>query len=157
MGGSTALLAANGEPLVRAIAEDSAFADLGDLLEVQVPKVSGLPGFFTPGMIVAARALIGVDLYSIRPVDVMPRLAASHVPVLIIHGEADSYVPPINARRLAESYGPGVETYFVPSAGHVEARLKQSAEYDERLRSFLDRTAASTGQSASARGLPPAR
>src|SRR5258708_34405858 len=61
-------------------------------------------------MVLGVRGLIGVDLYSIRPVDSMPRLAAANVPVLVIHGEADTYVPPINAHRLAASYGLRVET-----------------------------------------------
>jgi fermentation-respiration switch protein FrsA (DUF1100 family) len=135
------LLAAADEPTVRAVAEDSGYADLGDLLEDQVPKVSGLPTFFTPGMVLAVRGLIGVDLYSIRPVDAMPRLAAAGVPALIIHGEADTYVPPANARRLAVSYGPRIETLYVPGAGHVEAHVQSPAIYDERLRAFLDRSA----------------
>jgi pimeloyl-ACP methyl ester carboxylesterase len=140
MGGSTALLTAADEPAVRAVAEDSGYADLGDLLDDQVPKVSGLPGFFTPGMVLAVRGLIGVDLYSIRPVDVMPRLAAANIPVLVIHGSADSYVPPVNAQRLAASYGPRVETLFIPAAGHVESHLRAPTLYDDRLRSFLDRS-----------------
>ena len=142
MGGSTALLTAADEPAVRAVAEDSGYADLGDLLDEQVPKVSGLPAFFTPGMALAVRALIGADLYAIRPVDVMPGLAVRGVPVLIIHGEADTYVPPVNARRLAASYGPGVETLFIPEAGHVEGHLQSPSVYDDRLRTFLDRSAA---------------
>ncbi len=142
MGGSTALLTAADEPAVRAVAEDSGYADLGDLLDEQVPKVSGLPAFFTPGMALAVRALIGVDLYAIRPVDAMPGLAARGVPVLIIHGEADTYVPPVNARRLAASYGPSVETLFIPEAGHVEGHLQSPSVYDDRLRTFLDRSAA---------------
>lgn len=141
MGGATALLTAADDPGVRAVAVDSAYADLGDLLDDQVPKVSGLPAFFTPGMVLAARGLFGVDLYAIRPVDAMPGLAAAGVPVLIIHGEADTYVPPVNAQRLAVSYGPGVETLSVPGAGHVEAHLHAPATYDARLRSFLDRSA----------------
>jgi len=141
MGGATALLTAADEPAVRAVVEDSGYADLGDLLDQEVPKASGLPGFFTPGMVLAVQALVGVDLYAIRPVDAMPRLAAAAVPVLIIHGEADSYVPVVNARRLADSYGPRAETLFVPGAGHVESRLKAPATYDDRLRAFLDRSA----------------
>src|SRR6185295_13819331 len=88
MGGATALLTALDEPAVRAVAEDSGYADLGDLLDVEVPKASHLPPLFTPGMALAVRALIGVDLYAIRPVDGMPRLAAEGVPVLFVHGDA---------------------------------------------------------------------
>jgi pimeloyl-ACP methyl ester carboxylesterase len=141
MGAATALLTAADEPAVRAVVEDSGYADLGDLIDVQVPKQSGLPTFFTPGMVLAVHGLIGVDLYTIRPVDAMPRLAAAGVPVLVIHGEADTYVLPINARRLAESYGPRVETLLIAGAEHVESHVQAPAVYDERVRAFLDRSA----------------
>jgi len=141
MGGATALLTAIDEPAVRAVAEDSGYADLGDLIEVEAPKASGLPPFFTPGMALAVRALIGVDLYAIRPVDGMPHLAAAGVPVLFVHGETDTYVPLVNARRLATSYGPRAETLFVPGAGHVESHLKSPATYDAALLAFLARSA----------------
>jgi pimeloyl-ACP methyl ester carboxylesterase len=141
MGGATVLLTAADDKAVRAVAEDSGYADLGELIDVQVPRLSGLPSFFTPGMVLAVRDLIGVDLYTIRPSDAMPQLARADVPVLIIHGEADTYVPPINARRLAAAYGPGAETLFIPGAGHVEGHVVAPTTYDERLRSFLDRSA----------------
>jgi uncharacterized protein len=141
MGGATALLTAADDSAVRAVAEDSGYADLRELIDIQVPKASGLPSFFTPGMVFALRGLTGVDLYSIRPGDAMPRLASAGVPVLIIHGEDDTYVPPINARRLAAAYGPGAEIFFIPGAGHIEGHVVAPAAYDERLRSFLDRGA----------------
>ncbi|MCA1648381.1 MAG: hypothetical protein LC797_23955 [Chloroflexi bacterium] len=56
------MLTAADEPAVRAVAEDSGYADLSDLLDEQVPQVSGLPSFFIPGMVLATRVLVGVDL-----------------------------------------------------------------------------------------------
>jgi pimeloyl-ACP methyl ester carboxylesterase len=138
MGGATALLTAATEPAVRAVVEDSGYADLADLLAEQVPKASGLPGFFTPGMVLAVNQLLGVDLYAIRPVDGVPALAAAAVPLLVIHGAEDTYVPPVNAQRLAAAYGPGVQTFLVPGAGHVEGHMTAPALYEERVRTFLD-------------------
>jgi pimeloyl-ACP methyl ester carboxylesterase len=137
MGAATAMLSAEGEDTVRAVVEDSGYADLGELLEVQVPRASGLPSFFTPGVVVAVRALLGVDLDEIRPIDGLPRLAAAGVPLLVIHGLDDTYVPPSHGVRLAAAYGPKAQTYFVPGAGHVEGRQVDPQAYDARLRDFL--------------------
>jgi fermentation-respiration switch protein FrsA (DUF1100 family) len=137
MGGATAMLTAESDVSVKALVEDSGFADLGELLEVEVPRASGLPSFFTPGMVFAVRTLLGVDLNAIRPIDGLPRLAASGVPFMVIHGLDDVYVPPSHGRRLAAAYGPRAETLFVPGAIHIQSHLVAPELYDERLRSFL--------------------
>jgi pimeloyl-ACP methyl ester carboxylesterase len=139
MGGATALLVAESEPLVRAVVEDSGYADLNELLDDQVPKQSGLPAFFTPGMVLAANGLLGMNVYGIRPVDGVPTLAVDGVPLLVIHGDADTYVPPKNARRIAAAYGPGVETLYLPNAKHIESHSVAPATYNARLRAFLAR------------------
>jgi fermentation-respiration switch protein FrsA (DUF1100 family) len=140
MGGATALLAAETDPLVRTVVEDSGYADLNELLDEEVPKQSGLPAVFTPGMVLAAEAVLGINVYAIRPIDGVPALAAAGVPLLIIHGDADTYVPPKNARRIAAAYGPRVETLYLPEAGHIESHCVAPALYDARLRTFLARS-----------------
>lgn len=137
MGGATALLMAEMDPSVRAVVEDSGYADLASLIDVQVPIASGLPPAFTPGMLLATRVLLGVDLYAIRPIDGVPALAAARVPLLVIHGVADTYVPPINGRQIAAAYGPQAETLFVPGAGHIESHMTVPAEYDARVLAFF--------------------
>jgi len=138
MGASTSLLLAPSEPRVRAIAEDSGYADLGAILDDLAPKASGLPGFFTPGMVLLARPLVGVDAYAIRPIDGVPTLAARGIPLMVVHGEADSTVPPDNGHRLAAAYGHGASTYFVPGAGHVRSYENDPNQYLARLTAFLD-------------------
>jgi pimeloyl-ACP methyl ester carboxylesterase len=142
MGGATVLLTAASEPLVRTVVEDSAYAELGELIESQVPKASHLPAFFTPGMALVARPLVGMDVYAIRPIDHVGALAARGVPLLVIHGEDDTTVPFSHAQRIAAAYGPSVKTLFVSDAGHVRSYAADPARYLETIDTFLD--AAST-------------
>jgi pimeloyl-ACP methyl ester carboxylesterase len=138
MGGATVLLAAPDEPLVRAVAEDSGYADLRNLLDTEVPKGSGLPGFFTPGVVFAARPIVGGDLYAVRPVDGAPILATRGVPLLVIHGQADDFVHIENGYRIAAAYGANVQTYYVSGAGHVRNYEVDPATYIARLAAFFD-------------------
>ncbi len=139
MGASTAMLSAASDPLVRTVAEDSGFADLNGLLECQLPKRSGLPRLFTPGVLFAARALLGLDARSIRPIDQIPWLAVRKIPLMVIHGEDDTMVPADHGRRVAAAYGPGAEALFVPDAEHVESYAASPAAYLARLIAFFDR------------------
>jgi fermentation-respiration switch protein FrsA (DUF1100 family) len=138
MGGATVLLDAADEPLVRAVVEDSGYAELGDLVDTEVPKASHLPGFFTPGMVLMAKPLVGIDVYAIRPIDHVAALAARGVPLLVIHGEADTTIPFSHGQRIAAAYGPTVKTLFVPGAEHVRSYESHPAMYLETLETFLD-------------------
>jgi pimeloyl-ACP methyl ester carboxylesterase len=139
MGAATSLLAAAADSRVHAVAEDSGYADLGEVLAKQVPKASHLPRAFTPGTLLMARLLLGVDALAIRPIDGLPALTRRGVPLLIIHGEADDVIPLRHGRRLAAAYGPGAQTLFVPHAGHVRAYLADPDTYLDRLISFFAR------------------
>ncbi len=141
MGAATVLLVAPTETGVHAVVEDSGYAELPTVLDQQVPNYSGLPPLFTPGGVLAASVLTGVNLYSIRPVDGVATLAARNIPLLIIHGKADQLVPVGHARRLAAAYGQRVETFFVPGADHVGAFKTDPAMYFKRLDEFLQRAA----------------
>ena len=137
MGAATSMLQAAADSRIRALVEDAGYADLGDILDVQVPRVSGLPGFFTPGTIFLARPLLGVDAYAIRPVDAIRSLATRGVPLLVIHGEADSLIPASHGRRIAAAYGPGAHTHFVTGAEHVRSYLTDPASYLSRVLPFF--------------------
>src|SRR5205807_21099 len=54
MGAAAMLLDAPTEPNVRAVVEDSGYAELASLVNEQVPNYSGLPPLFTPGTVLAA-------------------------------------------------------------------------------------------------------
>src|SRR5579863_7557840 len=94
LGAATLLLAAAQTPVIEALVSDSAYADILPILEREVPKGDHLPPLFTPGVLLAARALYGIDFYHVRPVDVVASLAPR--PILFIHGTADTYIPPTN-------------------------------------------------------------
>lgn len=139
MGAATSMLAASADLRVRALVEDSGYSELVGLLNVELPKASGLPGFFTPGTLLMTRLLVGADVYAIRPIDGLHGIATRGIPLLVIHGEADALVPVDHGHRLAAAYGPHAETLFVPGAEHANSYNVDPATYLARLSDFFDR------------------
>lgn len=123
MGAATLLMATAREPAIKAVVSDCAYSDIVPILQREVHVRSGLPEALTPGVLLAARALYGVDYYAVRPVDVVASIAPR--PILFIHGDADQYVPFADMQQLAAAAQTGfqaqVQTWAVPGADHARS------------------------------------
>ena len=138
MGGSALVLAAAHEPAISGIVSDSIASDYTPIIEREVPKASHLPPSFTPGALMAADAIYGINFYAVRPVDVVSQLAPR--PLFFIHGGADTLVPPSNMGDLAAAARAAlhahVETWLVPGATHAQSYNTQPQEYVGRVIAF---------------------
>jgi pimeloyl-ACP methyl ester carboxylesterase len=63
-------------------------------------------------------------------------------PVLMIHGEADTYIKPDMARALFQLAGGPRELWLVPGAKHNQALHVAGEEYRQRVLHFFERTLA---------------
>jgi uncharacterized protein len=149
MGAITVLLAAAQTTAIQAIVADSAYPDIAPILEREIPKEGGLPGFFAPGGLAAARALYGIDFYQVKPGDIVASLAPR--PLLFIQGSADTYNPPSNLNVLVRDAkaapNANVQSWLVPGAAHAQAYHVEGAAYVDHLVSFYT---AALGSDASA-------
>ncbi|HEX8220708.1 MAG TPA: alpha/beta hydrolase [Chloroflexia bacterium] len=139
MGAATELLAAPDHPEMKALVSDSAFANLPNLLDKELPKASGLPGFFNPGIILMGKLFYGIDLAATKPVESLPRLGDR--PLFIIHGTEDALVPVSHAYELqkAGEGDPNLQFWVVEGAGHTGIYDKAPGEYLQRLLAFYDK------------------
>jgi fermentation-respiration switch protein FrsA (DUF1100 family) len=139
MGASALLYAAAREPAIRAVASDSAYAEMGATITRELPLRSGLPDFFTPGALLAARTLYGVDVAAIRPVEAVAAIAPR--PLLLIQGGADTMNPASSLTHLAlaaeAAPGAHVVTWRAPNVPHVQAYHQEPAAYLSLLLSFF--------------------
>jgi fermentation-respiration switch protein FrsA (DUF1100 family) len=138
MGAITVLLAAAKSQAIRAIVADSAYPDVAPILEREIPKQSHLPGFFSPSVLAAVRALYGIDFYQVKPGDIVASLAPR--PLFFIQGAADTYNPPSNlgvlVRDAEAAPNANVQSWMVPGAAHAQAYHVAGATYVSRLVSF---------------------
>ena len=136
MGAASVLLALR-RPLPRQVA--GAVADCGyDSAENEVLSIgrrNHLPArLLLPFMDIWARLL---GRFSFYDADAASALAESTLPVLLIHGTADRFVPCDCARRLAEKRD--CETLFVEGAPHALACLFDPDGYRAAVAAFIAR------------------
>ncbi len=136
MGAATVLLTSAVSPDVRTIVADSSFARLEDLLARELPRTSGLPGFFNPPILFFARTLFGADASVVNPVDVVSGLPPDSL--FIIHAEADGLIPVNHARRIAAAAGPAVyDLWIFPGSRHDRVSAAAPDRYRARVLAFF--------------------
>jgi pimeloyl-ACP methyl ester carboxylesterase len=135
MGGSTVLMEAARNPQIQVAVLDSPYGDLPKLLESQLPQHSGLPSWFNPGILLAARLVYGV-----RTDDLIPTRFArawGERPLLLIHGQSDSIVPLSQAEELARAVGSTCSTRLLPGVEHVKAYQSDPKGYVQVVGTFF--------------------
>lgn len=133
LGGSTTISALAYNPNVDFAVSDCAFADLESAIR-QKFKTMHLPGFLVPLADIGIRILYGYSINDMRPI---VALNGNTVPILFIHGDADTTVPPESARNLYEATKGKSELHYVAGADHAESVLVAPNEYREVVSSFL--------------------
>ncbi|MGP0063820.1 MAG: alpha/beta hydrolase [Isosphaeraceae bacterium] len=136
MGGSTLLMEAARNPRIQVAVVDSPYGDLPRLLETQLSRHSGLPSWFNPGILLAARFIYGVRTDDLIPI----RSAKSwgQRPLLLIHGESDTTVPVGQAYELARTLGTSCMTLTLPGVEHVQAYQSDPEKYVGTVSTFFD-------------------
>jgi len=142
LGGATVILATANEPSIKAVVSDSSYADALIRLERDIPAQGHIPPFFTPGGLVVANWLYGVDYYNIKPASVIASIAPR--PILLIHGSADNKdhrtTPPAQMYILAaaalSAQNTNIQVWMVPGATHVQSYHVEGRVYVDRLVAF---------------------
>ena len=107
--------------------------------EVEIPVANRLARPFR--RFIAARAFdaaarrLGADPRETEPVRVVGLVEP--VPLLLIHGQADTTVPLADGRRLAAAAGPSAEHWTVPGAGHSASHAVAGQDYERRVTDHL--------------------
>jgi dipeptidyl aminopeptidase/acylaminoacyl peptidase len=135
LGGSVSLLAAARDRSVRAVVDDSGFADARAQLQRERQLLLGP----LARLAILSNALMAVQAHvsmnAIRPIDAVASIAPR--PLLIIHGLDDVVVPPADSQRLCAAAGPACRLWLVPHAGHIGALSVAPDQYPRRVLSFL--------------------
>jgi fermentation-respiration switch protein FrsA (DUF1100 family) len=136
LGASVTILAAAQDKRIGAVVDDSGFSAATNVISTSFQKFLHVPAFpFAPVTVKIAEWRTGASVNQVRPVDVIGSLAPR--PIFIIHGTADDVVPPDNSEQNFGAAKQPKQIWWVPGAGHVEARTLDPSDYQLRVIQFF--------------------
>ena len=124
-------------PQVRGVISDCAFTSAWEVFASVLRSMYHMPAF--PVMQIADRMAKERAGYGLNECNARDEVRKAGVPVLFIHGEADTFVPCRMAHELYDACNSPKELVLVPGAGHAEAYYKDTERYEEAIRAFLSR------------------
>jgi uncharacterized protein len=137
MGGGSVLMTVGKDPSIGPVVVDSAYASAPAVVDEVGPQYSGLPAFFTPGLVLASRVLYGLDIGSVVPADVVrthPERAFLFIQCVDDHTVAMHHgVDLKNA-----SANPATQLWLVKDCGHVKAFVTHPQAWQDHVLAFLD-------------------
>ncbi len=141
MGAATVLMASGEEELpdqVKAIIADSPYGSVYQLFAYQMNRMFHLPAFpLLDSTSLITRLRAG---YFFREANSLKEVEHTDVPILYIHGKADTFVPVANAIELYENTSSSTELLLVDGANHGESYAKEPDVYKAKVRQFLENT-----------------
>lgn len=133
MGAATSISVLRYHPKVRFVVADCPFASLPELLKYLYDKKH--IGFLLDPVRKMTKKFYHVNLKKTCP---RAALAGNKVPVCLIHGTADTYIPPQNSDQLAEATSGYKEVHKIEGARHAESRFVLGEEkYAQIVGEFL--------------------
>ena len=139
MGATTVLMSAvDGLPEnVKGIAADCPFDSPVEIIKQVAWKDYHIPPFIAGPAAGMAALLYGH--FRLGGLTASDGAAASQVPILLIHGEEDRFVPSYMSQRIAEANPQMVTRVTFPGAGHGISFLADEEKYKEVTGDFLNR------------------
>ncbi len=136
LGAAATILAAAGDPRIKAVVDDSGFSDAPAVIRSSFEHFIGLPPFpFAPVTAFLAGLRTGIDVNRIRPVDAVARIGPR--PLLVIHCMEDRVVPPENSDRNFRAAREPKQFWRIPTGGHIDGLNVARAEYEQRVSGFF--------------------
>jgi pimeloyl-ACP methyl ester carboxylesterase len=137
MGGGTVLLAAAQDPRIEAVIAQAAVTSIEDNVSDSIYQLTGLTAFpFAPLVMYFGQREAGIDLSQIRPIDVIASISPR--PVMLICGDQDEVVLPLNTSELYAAASTPKEIYIIAGAGHGGYLDLDPVHYPEAVLAFLD-------------------
>ena len=137
LGAAAVLFAFQREPRIAAIALNSPFANLPQIIREEM-RNNSIPGWFAPVSVLMGRWVSGDNLVEQDPVAAL--LSAGQRPVWVVHSRADTRIGVHHSYQLqaaAQQAGLNATFWFIDDVAHVRAPGVLPEEFRARLGGFF--------------------
>lgn len=137
--GAAAVLMMSGEAMpdnIKGIIADSPYTSVYDLFAYQLKRMYHLPAIpILPAMSIVTKSRAD---YSLTEASTVKQVKKAEVPILYIHGAADTFVPHEMSEELAEQTNSEHTLVLFPDANHGESIVLHEREYYQAVKDFLE-------------------
>ena len=137
MGGATVLMASGLKlpPQVKGIISDCGFTSPKEVFTHVMHTMYHVPAFpVIPVANLVNRRLAG---YGMDECNAMREVRKASVPILMIHGSADTFVPASMCEEIYENIASPKQKLLVEGAAHAESYYKDTESYEKALDTFI--------------------
>lgn len=140
MGAATTMMVSGEQPqpyYMKCYVEDCGYTSVWDEFSYQLKDMFHLPKFplmYTTSFL--CRLKYG---WNFKEASALKQVAKCRLPMLFIHGDADTYVPTWMVYKLYEAKPQPKELWIVPDATHAMSYKDQTKEYVEKVKLFVDK------------------
>jgi len=134
MGAATVLLEMKyKEDNLSFVIADSPFARMGELMRYQIKKYH-LPSFLADCCNPFLKMKYG---FSYRDVEPIESVKQSTVPLLLIQGDHDTFIPPYHTKEIYEARKENTTLKYFPNVDHTDSYHHYPKEYEKTMMDFL--------------------
>ena len=136
MGAATTMMVSGEElpPYVKCFVEDCGYTSVWDEFKGELKNQFGLPAF--PLLDVASWLCKLKYGWSFREASALEQVKRCALPMLFIHGDADTFVPTWMVHPLYEAKPQPKELWLVPGAAHAVSYKENKVEYTRLVQDF---------------------
>lgn len=125
------------QPFVKCFVEDCGYTGVWDEFSHELKGQFGLPPF--PLMYTASWLCDTRYGWNFREASALKQVAKCKLPMLFIHGDADTYVPTWMVYQLYDAKPEPKELWIVPGAAHAVSYRDYPQEYTAHVKNFVEK------------------
>ena len=134
LGSATTVACLKYRPRIDFAVADCGFSEIGSVMRAGL-KDMHLPACLLSLASLCAKLRYGYAYGAMRPIDSLK--GGSAVPLLFIHGEKDSFIPPEHSHRMWKATSGFSEFFLIEGAGHAASVLTDPVAYRAYVEGFL--------------------